>query len=169
MDWVFLIQKEGEKIWQPIPSPTLEIEEARYRIIGQTNVTNLCVEVRVNVQPLDPSFSTEYRQTKFRRTNSQGLIIILPFTDLKAGLWELSCCSDAMSELMGESWRVLQQIYVMPKARFFMPSGVVEETEAEEPPKLFISKTTNQILPPKLQSTSSRPTRKSPQLPPLPR
>lgn len=172
MNWLFLIQREGGKIWQPIQTSTLEVEECRYRIIGQTNVTNLCVEVRVNVQPLDRLASLECHQTHFRRTNSQGLIVILPFTYFDAGLWEFSCCGDVMSELLGETWRVSQKVVSMPKASCLsLPDSCSTEEFnlplAEVSPTLLVS--SQKILPPKLNPPSAKPMRKSPQLPNFPK
>jgi hypothetical protein len=167
MNWVFLIQREGDRVWQPIQTPILEVEECRYRLIGQTNIFNLFAEIRVNVEPFEALSVSECRQTYFRRTNSEGLIIILPFTYFFAGLWELSCCCDAMSELMGENWRVSQQIFSVPQAAYLDPTAYFnpcpEETEFNLPEP--VSSSTAKVLPPKLNLTSEKVVRKSPQLP----
>ncbi|PSF39459.1 hypothetical protein C7H19_01335 [Aphanothece hegewaldii CCALA 016] len=178
MNWVFLLQRESDRYWQPIQTPILEVEECKYRIIGQTNRSNLCVEVRVNIKPFESSFEMK-RNTYFRRTNSEGLIIILPYTYFFAGLWELSCCSDAMSELMGVNWRVSQQIYSIPKISYLaLPNTdsnpCLEATDFNlfEPvpthQTLPVSSSTTKVLPPKLNLSSERIARKSPELPNLP-
>lgn len=179
MNWIFLIQREGDRTWQPIQTPILEVEECRYRLIAQTNLSNLCVEVRINVEPFEAISVSEFRQTYFRRTNSEGLMMILPFTYFCAGLWELSCCGDAMSELMGENWRVSQQIFSVPKTGYLeFPTAYSipcpEETEFNnllepvEIPTQPVTSSTTKVLPPKLNPTSRNVTRKSPQLPKFP-
>jgi hypothetical protein len=173
-DWIFLIQKEGDRCWQPIPTPRLDVEECRYRIIAQNDVTDLCVEIRINVEPFAQSSCSQERQTYFRRTNSQGLIIIVPFTYLFAGLWTFSCCCDPMSELLGETWQVSQQILSLPKTSYYSPSNTYttpcpQETVLDLPQPVPPQKSlANKILPPKLSLTSPRVLRKSPQLPRLP-
>jgi hypothetical protein len=175
-DWIFLIQKAGDRNWQSIQTPILEVEEGKYRLIGQTDRSDLCVEVRVHVEPLEASSDSETRQTYFRRTNSQGLIIILPFTHFHAGLWEFSCGCDAMSELMGEKWRVSRQIFSVPKAGYLGlppadPTACPQGTKFDSPEPTTIEETrplasaTAKILPPKLNLSSERIARKSPQLP----
>ena len=40
-----------------------------------------------------------------RRTNSEGLMAVIPFTNFKPGIWELRCSGDIMSEMLGQSWQ----------------------------------------------------------------
>lgn len=174
-DWIFLIQKEGDRTWQPLPTPILEIEENKYRIIAQTDISDLCVEVRIDVELLEKSASIlPSCQTYFRRTNSQGLIIILPFTYFDAGLWQFSCCCDLMSELMGETWQVSRQILSLPKTGYHsLPNAYAtvspQEITLDLPEPLPHKKPlVNKILPPKLNLSSGKIPKKSPQLPKFP-
>ncbi len=114
-DWEFLLQKEGDRSWLPMETPTREIEEGKYRIAAHSSRANLDVEIRVTHQATGEGKSLCRSQKGFCRTNSEGLAVIIPFTDLKPGLWELNCCGDIMSELLGEFWQESLQLQVLPK------------------------------------------------------
>jgi hypothetical protein len=49
-----------------------------------------------------------------RRTNSEGLMAVIPFTHFKPGIWELRCSGDIMSEMLGKSWQHTLFIQVSP-------------------------------------------------------
>ena len=114
-DWEFLLQKEGDRSWLSMETPTLEIEEGKYRIAAHSSRANLDLEIRLTHQAPEEGKSLCRSQKGFCRTNSEGLVVIIPFTDLKPGLWELSCCGDIMSELLGEFWQESLQLQVLPK------------------------------------------------------
>ena len=114
-DWEFLLQKEGDRSWLSMETPTLEIEEGKYRIAAHSSRANLDVEIRVTYQVPGEGKSLCRSQKGFCRTNSEGLVVIIPFTDFKPGLWELNCCGDIMSELLGEFWQESLQLQVLPK------------------------------------------------------
>ncbi|MEM8780522.1 MAG: hypothetical protein AAGF26_16995, partial [Cyanobacteria bacterium P01_G01_bin.49] len=109
--WEFLIQKEGDHQWESVNSPNVQIEEVgKYRILAHTNRFNRLVEVRIRSQEGE----TQYYQ---RRVNSQGLVMILPFTEFSAGTsWNVRCCNDILSELLGESWQEQLKLDILPFA-----------------------------------------------------
>jgi hypothetical protein len=107
--WEFLIQKEGDRSWNAIREPIIKLEAGRYRLIAQSNRANLDVEIKIAYRAEDRIYSRKYN----RRTNAQGLIALLPFTTFKPGDWELRCCCDIMSELLGEFWQDHLQIQVI--------------------------------------------------------
>ena len=43
-------------------------------------------------------------------------MVVIPFTYLKPGFWELRCCGDIMSDFLGLSWQQSVQLIVLPKA-----------------------------------------------------
>jgi hypothetical protein len=49
-----------------------------------------------------------------RRTNSEGLMAVIPFTHFKPGIWELRCSGDIMLEMLGKSWQHTLLIQVSP-------------------------------------------------------
>ncbi|MDJ0844203.1 hypothetical protein [Crocosphaera sp.] len=96
--WEFLIQKDDDIKWYPASSSRLELEAGKYRILGKSNRLNTMVDVRIS----SPDQDTEYHQ---RRINSQGLVMILPFTELTSGTsWDIRCQGDVLSEFLGEKW-----------------------------------------------------------------
>jgi hypothetical protein len=111
--WEFLFQKEGSHLWTPITQPTWQLDEGKYRIMAHSSQAEFKVEIRVTHQSddLESEVTTIYQGC--RSTNSQGLIMILPVTELKAGSWEIKCYGDLMSELLGTSWQKRLQIEVV--------------------------------------------------------
>ena len=110
--WQFLIQKQGARSWHILESPNLEILEGQYRVLARSNLLNTDVEVRVThssteeVQPMRRIFK------RSRRTNSEGLMAVIPFTYFQPGVWELRCSGDLMSDLLGKSWQYSVQVQV---------------------------------------------------------
>lgn len=112
--WQFLIQKEGERAWHPLEKPSVQIKEGRYRVVARSNRTNTDVEVRVtHSSPLETP-PIRRIQKRIRRINSEGLTVIIPFTYLKSGVWELQCSGDLMSDLLGASWKYTINLTVTP-------------------------------------------------------
>ncbi|WP_414549742.1 hypothetical protein [Anabaena sp. CCY 0017] len=103
--WQFLIQKQGDRSWHNLESPNLEISEGCYRVLARSNLRNTDVEIRIthsSTQEIPPKRRIQKRS---RRTNTEGLIAVIPFTHLKPGIWELQCSGDLMSDLLGKAWQ----------------------------------------------------------------
>ena len=114
--WEFLLQKEGDRNWQPIKSPRIEIEAGRYRVVAHSTRNNTDVEICVIHDSTEEVPPKRRSQKRSRRTNPEGLMVVIPFTYLKPGLWELRCCGDIMSDFLGNSWQQSVQLQVLPKA-----------------------------------------------------
>lgn len=113
--WQFLIQKQGDRSWRPLESPNEEIIEGRYRVVACSDLANINVEVRVTHTSTLEVPPKRRIQKRSRRTNSEGLIAVIPFTYLKPGVWELSCSSDLMSDFLDKSWQHSVHLQVLPK------------------------------------------------------
>lgn len=111
--WEFLIQKEGDRSWLPLESPNVEILEGRYRIVARSSRVNTPVDIRICHQAFTEVPPRRRVQKRSNRTNQEGLMVVIPFTSLKPGLWELSCGGDLMSDLMGNSWKYTVQLQVI--------------------------------------------------------
>ena len=109
--WEFLLQKEGEVSWFPVKIPNLQLEEGNYQIYAKSSRINTDVEIRVAFSNASQSSLTKY----YRRSNKQGLMLILPLTYLYPGVWELLCRGDLVSDLFGESWQVTLVLQVGAK------------------------------------------------------
>ncbi|NMG10732.1 hypothetical protein, partial [Brasilonema sp. UFV-L1] len=132
--WQFLIQKQGDRSWIPIESPNIEIVEGRYRVLARSDLNNIDLEVRIthtSTVELPPKREIQRRS---RRTNSEGLLIVIPFTDLKPGVWELCCSSDLMSHFVSQPWQHCVELEVLPL--------VAIEVKLEEESPVF----TNELL-----------------------
>jgi hypothetical protein len=114
--WEFLIQKDGDRTWLPLESPDAEILEGRYRIVARSNRLNTHVEVRITHQAIEEIPPKRRVQLRSSRTNHEGLMVVIPFTHLKAGIWQFSCFGDVMSDLMGDPWRYTVQLQVLSQA-----------------------------------------------------
>ncbi|MEH2079847.1 MAG: hypothetical protein V7K89_07485 [Nostoc sp.] len=110
--WQFLIQKQGARSWHILESPNLEILEGQYRVLACSNLLNTDVEVRVTHSSTEEVQPTRRIFKRSRRTNSEGLIAIIPFTYFQPGVWELRCSGDLMSDLLGKSWQYSVQVQV---------------------------------------------------------
>jgi len=103
--WQFLIQKQGDRSWHALESPNTEIVEGRYRVLARSSLPNQDVEVRVTYFSPQEVPPKRRIQKRLRRTNSEGLMAVIPFTYLKPGIWELRCSGDLISDILGKSWQ----------------------------------------------------------------
>lgn len=102
--WEFLIQKDGDRSWLPLESPSVEILEGRYRVVARSSRLNAPVEIRLTHTMVEETPPKRRLQKRTSRTNPDGLIVIMPYTRLQPGHWELRCTGDLMADLMGQSW-----------------------------------------------------------------
>ncbi|NES94863.1 MAG: hypothetical protein F6K32_06450 [Desertifilum sp. SIO1I2] len=112
--WEFLIQKEGDRAWLPLESPSVEILEGRYRVVARSSRPNTDVEIRLTHQSIEAGAKKRRVQKRHHRTNKDGLMVVFPFTTLQPGLWELSCIGDLMSDLLGNTWKYSIELEVLP-------------------------------------------------------
>ncbi|MFN6452315.1 MAG: hypothetical protein RM022_008785 [Nostoc sp. EfeVER01] len=110
--WQFLIQKQGARSWHILESPNLEILEGQYRVLARSNLLNTDVEVRVTHSSTEEVQPTRRIFKRSRRTNSEGIMAVIPFTYFQPGVWELRCSGDLMSDLLGKSWQYSVQVQV---------------------------------------------------------
>ncbi|MGG6237938.1 hypothetical protein ACQ4N7_04805 [Nodosilinea sp. AN01ver1] len=100
--WEFLLQKEGDQSWLPLDAAQVEILEGRYRVMAHTSQTN--TPVRIQISQLLPDSQEQRsalqgrvpRRRTLRRqseTNSNGLMVVMPFTRLREGTWDIQCAS----------------------------------------------------------------------------
>lgn len=103
-EWKFLLQKDGDRSWLPLDAPDAEILEGRYRLVARSSQVNTDIGIRICHLATEEDPPKRRIQKRSSRTNGNGLMVVIPFTYLKAGLWEISCFStDPMSDLMGDT------------------------------------------------------------------
>lgn len=146
-DWEFLIQKEGDRTWLPLETPDVEVLEGRYRVVARSSRADETVEIRVSYEATAEVPSRRRVQKRTRQINAEGLMVVIPFTRLKPGLWELTCTS--VNEATGEAddaWQYHVNLDVLPieleePAPFMMPA---EEKPIEIPAS---PPTTGRVIP----------------------
>lgn len=111
--WEFLIQKEGDRSWLPLESPRVEILEGRYRVMARSSRVNTAVEICIAHETAIEHPPKRRIQKRTSRTNPDGLIVVIPFTRLLPGMWELRCMGDLMSDMMGQSWQYIVRLQVV--------------------------------------------------------
>ncbi|HEY9654364.1 MAG TPA: hypothetical protein V6C50_02625, partial [Crinalium sp.] len=99
--WEFLLQKEGDRSWLPLDSPDVEILEGRYRIVARSSHINAAIETRIVHIATEAVPPKRRVQKRLCQTNQEGLTVVIPFTRLEPGLWELQCSpKDLLTDLM---------------------------------------------------------------------
>ncbi|NJL83711.1 MAG: hypothetical protein HC890_13595 [Chloroflexaceae bacterium] len=110
-DWEFWLQKPGDS-WLPLKNSTFLLQAGRYRLAAHSIRPNLTVEIRLSYQAALQTAGSLVQSCQ-RRTNKHGFVLIAPFTELRAGWWEVRCCSDIFSEMLGEFWQETLHLEVL--------------------------------------------------------
>lgn len=129
----FLLQKEGDRAWLPLETPDVEILEGRYRVVARIPHPNADIEIRVTYTSFDEVSPQRQAQSRSARTNAEGLVVIIPYTRLKPGIWELSCLPDPQSQ-PAKPWQHGVQLEVLP-VESETPAPL--QPEAEDEPDSF--------------------------------
>ncbi|MCU0570108.1 MAG: hypothetical protein MUF49_26490 [Oculatellaceae cyanobacterium Prado106] len=112
--WEFLLQQEGDRSWLSVESASVEILEGRYRIMARASRVNTPVDIRVTHDATHEDPPIRRTQKRTVKTNPEGLVVIMPFTRLLPGIWELRCSGDVMADLLGEGWSKAVKLQVLP-------------------------------------------------------
>lgn len=130
----FLLQKEGDRAWLPLETADVEILEGRYRVVARVPHPNTNIEIRVSYISLDQVPPQRQVQSRSTRTNSEGLVVIIPYTRLKPGKWELSCLADPESK-PAKPWQYGVQLEVLhAESETSEPLQPIDPTEASSSP-----------------------------------
>lgn len=90
-NWEFLLQKQGDKSWLPLESPTVEILEGQYRLASRTKFVDALVGIKLRYIPLSDSVYEPSQQKIAKRVNPAGLLIVMPYTNFTPGSWRIEC------------------------------------------------------------------------------
>ncbi|MCC3531608.1 MAG: hypothetical protein JGK21_18360 [Microcoleus sp. PH2017_22_RUC_O_B] len=130
----FLLQKEGDRAWLPLETPDVEILEGKYRVVARIQHPNTDIEIRIIHTSFDETAPQRKVQSRSARTNPEGLVVIIPYTRLKPGMWELSCLPDPNSE-PAKSWQYGVQLEVLPaESETSEPLPAIDSSEAAASP-----------------------------------
>jgi len=114
--WQFLIQKAGDHSWLPLDTPSGEILEGRYQVVAHSSRRNVEVNIQISYQFTEQGIPKRHVQERSHHTNSEGLVLVLPFTDLRPGLWYLACSGSTASDPATHVWHEFIQLQVLPCA-----------------------------------------------------
>ncbi|HIK44171.1 MAG TPA: hypothetical protein IGR64_04705 [Leptolyngbyaceae cyanobacterium M65_K2018_010] len=116
--WEFLLQQEGDQSWLPLDTAQVEILEGRYRIMAHTSQTNIPVQVQISQRLLDQDPPKRRTLRRHGQTNEEGLMVVMPFTRLGAGTWDIHCLGPAPEAATGPvpqpAWAYSIQLQVLP-------------------------------------------------------
>jgi hypothetical protein len=125
--WEFLIQREDDRSWKTLTSPNLQIVEGKYRIIANTSAIDATVRTQVfyHIESEPPQLS----QSRSQSISPEGVLVVLPFTHLQAGMWHFKCNID-----ISENNEICQplKLRVLPKTQL-VPSEAEPEPAIAEP------------------------------------
>ena len=111
--WEFLIQKEGDETWLPLETQQVEILEGRYRVVGHTSRLNVPVEIWVSQVVTSEVPPRERVRKRTAKTNDAGLVVLIPYTHLKPGQWEIKCKGlNSTDGQIAADWRYQVQLQV---------------------------------------------------------
>lgn len=116
--WEFLLQKEGDQNWLPLDTSQVEILEGRYRVMAHTHQAR--TPVRIQISQLLRHQVPPKRRTLSRRgeINENGLMVVMPFTHLREGTWDILCASEESDNTVDGAaasppWRYAVQLSVV--------------------------------------------------------
>ncbi len=109
----FWVRADGQDQWEAVPHEGGNLTAGTYTIIARSPQPHFTITVDIHhLQPGDPSptdrptsgVSPSLQERRSIRTNDEGVGVILPATDLGAGVWEFHCHdADLIAELFGET------------------------------------------------------------------
>jgi hypothetical protein len=119
-NWEFLLQQEGDRSWLPLESPDVEILEGRYRVMAKTALPGTLIDIRITHESRDELPMKRRTQVRSMQTNATGLLLVIPFTQMQPGVWELAIgvpnrATPDSSDSSGGVQQYSVQLHVSPK------------------------------------------------------
>ena len=138
--WEFLLQQEGDQSWLPLDTAQVEILEGRYRIMAHSSQAHAAVSVQISQTLGDHGLGKRRSLSRTGQTNGEGLMVVLPFTRLAAGTWDIRCLGQAPNPT-GEpplDWAYAIQLRVLPQGAgedgdWFADEGSLTTVPSPEP------------------------------------
>jgi len=138
--WEFLLQQEGDHSWLPLDTAQVEILEGRYRIMAHSSQAHASVAVEISQTLSDRGPAKRRRLSRTGQTNGEGLMVVLPFTRLAAGTWDIHCSGQAPdpTDEAPLDWAYAIQLRVLPQGAgedgdWFADEGSLTTVASPEP------------------------------------
>ncbi|MGB7427511.1 MAG: hypothetical protein WA933_06850 [Microcoleaceae cyanobacterium] len=135
--WEFLLQREEDTTWLPLESSDVEILEGRYRIVARSGYSETEIKIRITHHAYEETPPIRRVQTRSTTTTSEGLMVVIPYTRLKPGIWEMCCSPNTISD----SFPISQQQSI--KLRVFSQDAELGESPQSNFPAATVSVTTD--------------------------
>jgi hypothetical protein len=116
-NWEFLIQREGDKGWRPIKTGGLQLMEGRYRIVANSNLNDTEIQTQITHQVMGDTAPERRSQPRSHVSNSRGLVVVMPFADLRSGVWQFVCSGTEIDT----SWQQVLHLKVLPHSETIAP------------------------------------------------
>jgi hypothetical protein len=126
--WEFLIQREGNRGWRTIKTGNLQLMEGKYRIVANSSLLNIPIQTRITHQTLASTVPQRRSRSVSQATNPKGLLVIIPFTHLHAGIWQF-VCSERTGAQTG-SHQILK-LRVLPNTKLQSPVHSIKPPQVE--------------------------------------
>ncbi len=117
-NWEFLLQQEGDRSWLPLESPDVEILEGRYRVMVKTAMPDTVMDIRITHESTDELPPKRRTQVRSGETSAKGLLLVIPFTQMQPGVWELAIGvphDASRDEARGATQHYSVQLHVLTK------------------------------------------------------
>ena len=127
--WDFLIQKDGKTEWSKLTDLS-SLPAGCYQLAAKSDRPKLNVDIRITYQDLKQTNPPQTIASISHHLDHQGFILLLPFTHLSAGQWQIHCFPSILAEMSGATWRTSLQFDITPVELL--------ETPLEPPEKSFL-------------------------------
>lgn len=132
--WEFLLQKEGDQAWLPLESSQVEVLEGRYRIMVHTSHHQVPVQIRIS-QLLQGQDGSKRRVLKRQGAiNENGLMVVIPFTWLQVGTWQINCTVLSEDEPPVEARQYAVQLQVLSHDNLSEDDWITDPWTEDVPP-----------------------------------
>jgi hypothetical protein len=115
--WEFLIQREGDRGWRPIKTSGLQLMEGRYRIVANCDLKETQIQTQITHQVMDETAPERRFQPRSHVSNSRGLVVVMPFADLRSGVWQFICSGTDIRT----TWQQVLHLKVLPHSETIAP------------------------------------------------
>ncbi|MEB3189872.1 MAG: hypothetical protein VKL42_05975 [Snowella sp.] len=125
--WDFLIQKDGETEWSKLTDLS-SLPAGCYQLAAKSDRPKLNVDIRITYQDLKQANPPQTIASISHHLDHEGFILLLPFTHLAAGQWQIHCFPSILAEMSGATWRTSLQFDITPVELLETPLELPEKS-----------------------------------------
>ncbi|WP_310410705.1 hypothetical protein [Chamaesiphon sp. OTE_8_metabat_110] len=129
-DWKFLIQRQGDRGWRPIETGNLQLMEGKYRIVATSQLSETPIQLRITHQTSDLPTPQRRSRSCQQTSTASGVVVILPFTHLQAGIWQFVCSGSDDSQA---AWHRILKLRVLIRTPAPTPIQIAPPTVQTAP------------------------------------